>query len=150
MYLWSHRTVWFSQSLVPTERAILRSIRQCLHLLSLRRRKAYRLDVNVRSIALDSSASARGRMHGSDGSISLFILPFLRKMQFFKISVYILFFRSFAFFLFFLSGVSWSYRPTDLHENRHERVYMCLVQNPFQKFGKSQKTRSGRAKNIEK
>jgi len=41
-------------------------------------------------------------------------------------------FRSLAFFLFiFLALLFPNYRPTDLHENRHDAVFLRLVLKAF-------------------
>jgi len=71
-------------------------------------------------------------------------------MQFFKISVRLCFSVDLLFSFFFLWGVSWSYRQTDMHQMWHEDVFLHLVWNSFEKFGKSQKTRSRRAKKTSK
>ena len=54
-----------------------------------------------------------------------------------------------SFCLFFLQGVSPSYRSADMYEMWHECVFLRIVQNAPPKFGKIQKTRSRRAKNIQ-
>ena len=51
---------------------------------------------------------------------------------------------------FFLPPVIWSYRSTDLHQIWHECVFPCMVSDALQKFWKSQKTRSRRAKKLRK
>ena len=76
-------------------------------------------------------------------SVILFITVFA------KINGNIYFCVALISFSFFLPPVSWSYRATDLHQIWHDCVFPCRVSEALQKFGKSQKNRSRRAKNIE-
>ena len=59
-------------------------------------------------------------------------------MKFFKIWGNIIR-RCWFVFIFFHQGVSWSYRPADLHEMRHECVFLRVAQNARPKFGKIKK-----------